>query len=271
MRTSAGHLVEPRTYHERIAVNSAFSARDASDTADVRSAGRIRARVVVRTSTALHWQGLLERGRASASFVGIMFSQVSVASPVLASRASGSNLGPASGRVCRDMSSRVRGAVRAHAAAGRAAVAEDQQPRGAPRRRIHLLARLARVVAAVDGVAGLADRALAHGDRGHGGGRGRRTGRTRQRASHDRPHGGGAGDLFDGCQRHHHRRAVIAGDRHNRGSRRRRRCTLPSSSLQLPAVLEWLKAFRPSISVVGAQLRAGGPLQYPTIASMYSK
>ena len=40
-------------------------------------------------------------------------------------------------------------------------------------------------------------------------------------------------------------------------------------SLQLPAVLDWLKAFRPSISVVGAQLRAGGPLQYPTIASMY--
>lgn len=40
-------------------------------------------------------------------------------------------------------------------------------------------------------------------------------------------------------------------------------------SLQVPAVLEWLKAFRPSIFVVGAQLRAGGPLQYPTIASMY--
>jgi len=40
-------------------------------------------------------------------------------------------------------------------------------------------------------------------------------------------------------------------------------------SVQLPAVLEWLKAFRPSIAVVGAQLRAGGPLQYPTIASMY--
>jgi O-antigen ligase len=39
-------------------------------------------------------------------------------------------------------------------------------------------------------------------------------------------------------------------------------------SLQVSAVLNGLKAFRPSISVVGAQLRAGGPLQYPTIASM---
>ena len=34
-------------------------------------------------------------------------------------------------------------------------------------------------------------------------------------------------------------------------------------------VLDALKLFRPGISVVGAQLRAGGPLQYPTIASMY--
>lgn len=40
-------------------------------------------------------------------------------------------------------------------------------------------------------------------------------------------------------------------------------------SLRVGAVLEWLKAFRPGISVVGAQLRAGGPLRYPTIASMY--
>ena len=34
-------------------------------------------------------------------------------------------------------------------------------------------------------------------------------------------------------------------------------------------VLTWLKAFRPSVATVGAQVRAGGPLQYPTIASMY--
>jgi hypothetical protein len=34
-------------------------------------------------------------------------------------------------------------------------------------------------------------------------------------------------------------------------------------------VLDALKLFRPGITVVGAQLRAGGPLQYPTIASMY--
>jgi O-Antigen ligase len=34
-------------------------------------------------------------------------------------------------------------------------------------------------------------------------------------------------------------------------------------------VLDWLKAFRPGLTTVGAQLRAGGPLQYPTIASMY--
>src|SRR5262245_1343928 len=40
-------------------------------------------------------------------------------------------------------------------------------------------------------------------------------------------------------------------------------------AVQVAAVLDWLKAFRPSIAVVGAQLRAGGPLQYPTIASMY--
>ena len=34
-------------------------------------------------------------------------------------------------------------------------------------------------------------------------------------------------------------------------------------------VLIGLKAFRPAVSTVGAQVRAGGPLQYPTIASMY--
>jgi hypothetical protein len=40
-------------------------------------------------------------------------------------------------------------------------------------------------------------------------------------------------------------------------------------SLRVPAVIEGLKAFRPDVFVVGAQLRAGGSLQYPTIASMY--
>jgi O-antigen ligase len=35
------------------------------------------------------------------------------------------------------------------------------------------------------------------------------------------------------------------------------------------AVLAALEAFRPAVSTVGAQVRAGGPLQYPTIASMY--
>jgi hypothetical protein len=34
-------------------------------------------------------------------------------------------------------------------------------------------------------------------------------------------------------------------------------------------VLNGLKVFRPAVSTVGAQVRAGGPLQYPTIASMY--
>ena len=34
-------------------------------------------------------------------------------------------------------------------------------------------------------------------------------------------------------------------------------------------VLDGLKVFRPAVSTVGAQVRAGGPLQYPTIASMY--
>jgi len=39
--------------------------------------------------------------------------------------------------------------------------------------------------------------------------------------------------------------------------------------LGVSAVLSWLKAFRPGVATVGAQVRAGGPLQYPTIASMY--
>ncbi len=39
--------------------------------------------------------------------------------------------------------------------------------------------------------------------------------------------------------------------------------------LNVNAVLGLLTAFRPGITTVGAQLRAGGPLQYPTIASMY--
>ena len=39
--------------------------------------------------------------------------------------------------------------------------------------------------------------------------------------------------------------------------------------LTIPAVLVWLKNFRPQVMTVGALVRAGGPLQYPTIASMY--
>jgi hypothetical protein len=39
--------------------------------------------------------------------------------------------------------------------------------------------------------------------------------------------------------------------------------------LTIPAVLLWLKAFRPQVMTVGALVRAGGSLQYPTIASMY--
>jgi hypothetical protein len=39
--------------------------------------------------------------------------------------------------------------------------------------------------------------------------------------------------------------------------------------LRVGVVLDALKIFRPGITVVGAQLRAGGPLQYPTITSMY--
>jgi O-antigen ligase len=34
-------------------------------------------------------------------------------------------------------------------------------------------------------------------------------------------------------------------------------------------VLAALKAFRPAVTMVGSQVRAGGPLQYPTMASMY--
>jgi hypothetical protein len=34
-------------------------------------------------------------------------------------------------------------------------------------------------------------------------------------------------------------------------------------------VLAWLTAFRPGVATIGAQVRAGGTLQYPTIASMY--
>ena len=37
----------------------------------------------------------------------------------------------------------------------------------------------------------------------------------------------------------------------------------------LRPVLTALTAFRPAVTTVGAQVRAGGPLQYPTIASMY--
>ena len=39
--------------------------------------------------------------------------------------------------------------------------------------------------------------------------------------------------------------------------------------LRVGLVLDALRAFRPGLAWVGAQLRAGGPLQYPTIASMY--
>jgi O-antigen ligase len=39
--------------------------------------------------------------------------------------------------------------------------------------------------------------------------------------------------------------------------------------LQVGAVLTWLTRFRPGIATIGDQPRAGGPLQYPTIASMY--
>jgi hypothetical protein len=39
--------------------------------------------------------------------------------------------------------------------------------------------------------------------------------------------------------------------------------------LGVPSILRLLTAFRPGIAVVGAQVRAAGPFQYPTIASMY--
>ena len=39
--------------------------------------------------------------------------------------------------------------------------------------------------------------------------------------------------------------------------------------LQVGPILRWLKVFRPDQTAVGSQVRAGGPLQYPTIASMY--
>jgi hypothetical protein len=39
--------------------------------------------------------------------------------------------------------------------------------------------------------------------------------------------------------------------------------------LHVPSVLHLLRLFRPGVTAVGAQVRAGGSLQYPTIASMY--
>jgi hypothetical protein len=39
--------------------------------------------------------------------------------------------------------------------------------------------------------------------------------------------------------------------------------------LQVPSILRMLTLFRPGLATVGAQVRAGGSLQYPTIASMY--
>jgi len=39
--------------------------------------------------------------------------------------------------------------------------------------------------------------------------------------------------------------------------------------LRIDAVVTWLRAFRSDFAWVGAQLRAGGPFQYPSIASMY--
>jgi hypothetical protein len=40
-------------------------------------------------------------------------------------------------------------------------------------------------------------------------------------------------------------------------------------ALQVPSVLSALDTFRPSVTVVGGQVRGSGTLQYPTIASMY--
>jgi hypothetical protein len=39
--------------------------------------------------------------------------------------------------------------------------------------------------------------------------------------------------------------------------------------MNVAPVIEWLRHFRVNTSRVGAQIRAGGPFQYPTIASMY--
>src|SRR5262245_28123228 len=39
--------------------------------------------------------------------------------------------------------------------------------------------------------------------------------------------------------------------------------------LNVGSVMQLLQIFRPWVATVGAQVRAGGPLQYPTIASMY--
>lgn len=39
--------------------------------------------------------------------------------------------------------------------------------------------------------------------------------------------------------------------------------------MQVPAVMEWLRAFRPGFHVVGGQVRATATLFYPTITSMY--
>src|SRR5262245_16828276 len=38
---------------------------------------------------------------------------------------------------------------------------------------------------------------------------------------------------------------------------------------EVEPVLRFLRTFRPGLSAVGSQVRASGPLQYPTIASMY--
>ncbi len=40
-------------------------------------------------------------------------------------------------------------------------------------------------------------------------------------------------------------------------------------SMSVPIVMRWLEDFRQGVRVVGGQVRAGGTLQYPTIASMY--
>lgn len=40
-------------------------------------------------------------------------------------------------------------------------------------------------------------------------------------------------------------------------------------SLGIAAVMTWLRLFRSDVALVGAQVRAGGPFQYPTIAAMF--